>query len=155
MRFVPYDQISSQPNVIVDGAATKQTVLTLSHWPKSGTPIELRGDTSAEIVFNYLEQPRVHVDADVVSNNHFDEDGLIGIFSMVEPSTASRHRNLLVDAATAGDFGVYATRDAARMAMTLSAYAERETSPLPKDISRCRARRSVRGAVPRDAESAV
>lgn len=134
MRFVPYSQISSRPNIIVDGAATHRTILTLSHWPKSGTPAGLRGDTSAEIVFNYLDDARSRVDADVVSNNHFDEDGLIGIFSMVEPSIASRHRDLLIDAAKAGDFGVYATRDGARLAMTIGAYADRASSPLSQEI---------------------
>jgi hypothetical protein len=27
----------------------------------------------------YLDSPRFHVEADAVSNNHFDEDGLVGI----------------------------------------------------------------------------
>ena len=134
MRFVPYRDVSSVPNVIVDGAATQNTVLTLSHWPKSGTPAQLKGDTSAAIVFNYLDSPRFHVEADAVSNNHFDEDGLVGIFSLIDPSTATRHRALLLDTAQAGDFGVYADRRAARIAFTLAAYANAETSPLPGRI---------------------
>src|SRR6185295_977149 len=134
MRFLPYREVSSVPNVIVDGAATQNTILTLSHWPKSGTPPELRGDTSAEIVFHYLDSPRFHVHADVVSNNHFDEDGLVGIFTLVDPLTATRHRALLIDAAQAGDFGVFTDRQAARIAFTLSAYANAETSPLPSRI---------------------
>ena len=36
------------------GAALPDTVLTLSHWPKSGTPRALKADTSTGIVFNYL-----------------------------------------------------------------------------------------------------
>lgn len=128
MRFLPYDQASSVPNVIVDGAATVQTVLTLSHWPKSGTPAALKADTSAEIVFNYLDAPRWHVQAGAVSNNHFDEDGLIGIFAMIDPVTADRHRALLIDAARAGDFGVYTIRDAARIAFVIATLAEREAS---------------------------
>ncbi len=134
MRFLPYRDVSSVPNVIVDGAATQNTILTLSHWPKSGTPAELKGDTSAAIVFNYLDSPRFHVDADAVSNNHFDEDGLVGIFSLIDPSTATRHRALLLDTAQAGDFGVYADRRAARIAFTLAAYANADTSPLPGRI---------------------
>ena len=47
MRFSPYSETVSVPNVIVDGAANKSTLLTLSHWPKSGTPAELKADTSA------------------------------------------------------------------------------------------------------------
>lgn len=134
MRFLSYRDVSTVPNVIVDGAATQNTILTLSHWPKSGTPPELEGDTSAQIVFNYLDSPRFHVQADVVSNNHFDEDGLVGIFTLVEPSLATRHRALLLDAAQAGDFGVFADRNAARIVFTLSAYANTETSPLPSRV---------------------
>ena len=47
MRFLPYIRTSAIPNVIVDGARNDQTVLTLSHWPKSGSPEELKADTSA------------------------------------------------------------------------------------------------------------
>jgi hypothetical protein len=131
MRYLPYAQVRSVPNVIVDGARTENTILTLSHWPKSGTPAELKGDTSAKIVFNYLDSPKSHVEADAVSNNHFDEDGLVGIFAMLEPSIAERHRPLLLDVAQAGDFGIFQQREAARITFTLSAYADPETSPLP------------------------
>jgi len=85
-------------------------------------------------VFNYLDQPRFHVDAAVVSNNHFDEDGLIGIFALLEPVVAGQHRDLLLDVAQAGDFGVFAQRTAARIAFTLSAYADPDTSPLPGKV---------------------
>lgn len=131
MRFVPYTQIGSEPNVIVDGAATEGTVLTLSHWPKSGTPAALKGDTSTESVFKYLDTPRFHVPAEAVSNNHFDEDGLVGIFALLQPSLAIEHRDLLLDVAQAGDFGIFVRREAARIAFTLSAHADSDTSPLP------------------------
>ena len=134
MRFLPYDQLGSVPNVIVDGARTESTVLTLSHWPKSGTPTEVKGDTSTAIVFNYLDSPKLHVDADVVSNNHFDEDGLVGIFAMLEPAMAEHHRDMLVDVAQAGDFGIFVRREAARIAFTLSAYVDADTSPLPRSL---------------------
>jgi hypothetical protein len=134
MRFLPYDHIDSLPNVIVDGARSKHTILTLSHWPKSGTPFELKADTSAEIVFNYFDSPRFHVQADVVSNNHFDEDGLVGIFAMLAPAMAERHRDLLVGVAQAGDFGVFSDRRAARIVFTLSAYADADTSPLHSSL---------------------
>lgn len=134
MRFVPYDELRSEPNVIVDGAATGGTLLTLSHWPKSGTPLEFAADTSAEIVFKYLDRPSAHVDVGAVSNNHFDEDGLVGIFAMVDPATAFLHRDRLIAAATAGDFGVYSSREAARTAFTISAFADEKTSPLSKEI---------------------
>lgn len=134
MRFVPFDELDSSPNIIVDGAAGTGTVLTLSHWPKSGTPAGLKRDTSAEIVFAYLDSPSFQVQAEIASNNHFDEDGLIGIYALLDPATADHHRALLIDSAKAGDFGVYERRDAARIAFAISACADSETSPLPPEI---------------------
>ena len=75
MRYLPHAAASSEPNVIVDGTANDRTLITLSHWRRSGTPADLMADTSTGIVFNYLDRPDLHVPADVVSNNHFDEDG--------------------------------------------------------------------------------
>src|SRR5262245_43271147 len=134
MRFVAYNDASSVPNVIVDGRATGGTVLTLSHWPKSGTPAALRGDTSTAIVFNYIDKPPRHAKAEAVSNNHFDEDGLVGIFALLDPAEAVRRRDLLIDVASAGDFGVFHRREAARIAFTLHAHAEAGLSPLPTEI---------------------
>lgn len=134
MRFVPFHQLDSTPNIIVDGAAGPGTILTLSHWPKSGTAKELKRDTSAEIVFAYLDSPGFHAPAEIVSNNHYDEDGLVGIFAILEPRFAQAHRELLIDVASAGDFGVYQRRDAARIAFAIAAYADPDTSPLPKEI---------------------
>ena len=134
MRFLAYGVVSSVPNVIVDGSRTQGTILTLSHWPRSGTPAALKGDTSAEIVFKHLDSSEFHVQADVVSNNHFDEEGLAGIFTMIAPSTADRCRQLLLDVAQAGDFCVFAGRDAARITFTLSTHANADTSPLPRGI---------------------
>ncbi|MDP7452920.1 MAG: hypothetical protein QGE95_11700, partial [Arenicellales bacterium] len=87
-EFVPYEALGESPNIIVDGAPNDFTVLTLSHWPKSGTPIELKRDTSAEIAFAYLDTPTFHRNVDVISNNHFDEDGLVGLFTLLDPQLA-------------------------------------------------------------------
>jgi hypothetical protein len=121
MRYKPYEEAAREPNIIVDGAATQNTVLTLSHWPRSGTPPALLADTSAAIAFKYLETPAYHVKADVVSNNHFDEDGLFGMYALLNPDFSHAHRELMLDAASAGDFGFYTRRDAARIAMTVTA----------------------------------
>jgi hypothetical protein len=130
MKYVPYQQLGERPHVVVDGAANDHTVLSLSHWPHSGTPAELAADLSAQIVLRYLDRPELHVSADVVSNNHFDEDGLVGVWAMVNPEEAQRRRDLLVDIAAAGDFGTFRDRRAARAAFTISAYADPDQSPL-------------------------
>jgi hypothetical protein len=112
----------------------ESTLITLSHWPKSGTPKALKADSSAEIVFNYLDSPEFHVEAQAVSNNHFDEDGLVGVYALVEPQKALAHRQLLIDVAWAGDFGVCRDRTAARIAFAIGAHYDPARSPLDRAI---------------------
>ena len=130
MRYVPYEELDGRANVIVDGSGCAGTVLTLSHWPGSRTAAPLQADLSAEIVMRYLEHPQLQVDADAVSNNHFDEDGLMGVFALVDPDTARAHKDLLVDTARAGDFGWSHTRHAARISFAISTLVDPEVSPL-------------------------
>ena len=138
MRFLPYNDTSSIPNIIVDGTANEGTVLTLSHWRQSGTPEDLMADTSAEIVFKYLDSPRHRANADIVSNNHFDQDGLVGVFALIDSELALQHRDLLIDVAEAGDFGVFKDRTAARIVFTIAAFCDPKTSPLPEHIFKLR-----------------
>ena len=134
MKYVPDSQLSGVPNVIVDGAGQEDTVLTLSHWPGSGSPAEFRADTSTEMVLNYLstsgarEQYAPKVRA--VSNNHFDEDGLCSVWAMLNPKQALKLRQLLVDVATAGDFDTYRRPQAAKVVFTIRSHADPETSPV-------------------------
>ena len=121
--------------MIVDGAATDHTVLTLSHWPHSGTPAELADDLSAQIVFRYLDRPDLKAGADIVSNNHIDEDGLVSVWAMVNPEEAQLRRDLLIDVAAAGDFGTYQDRRAARIAFAISTYADPDQSPLGSELA--------------------
>jgi hypothetical protein len=82
------------------------------------------------MAFAYLGAFDRHGDAEVVSNNHFDQDGLVGLFALVAPTEALARRDLLVEVARAGDFAVTASRRAARISMALSAFADPERSPL-------------------------
>ena len=134
MQFVPYEELAGTPNVIVDGSGGADTVLTLSHWPGSRTTESLQADLSAEIVIRYLQQPALHVDVDAVSNNHFDEDGLMGVFALVEPTTALAQKELLIDVARAGDFGWSHTRDGARISFAISTLVDPEVTPLDRSL---------------------
>jgi hypothetical protein len=132
MRFVPYTELDDEPNVIVDGAGTVNTLLTLSHWPGSRVPPSLAADLSAEIVMKYLEQPELHVDAEAVSNNHFDQDGLMGVWALVDPERAVARHDVLIDVARAGDFAWSLSRDAARIAFTIASLLDtRQTTGDP------------------------
>ncbi|MBA2282625.1 MAG: hypothetical protein M3527_04260 [Actinomycetota bacterium] len=123
MRFAPYHRLDGAPNVIVDGAPTDGTVLSISHWPNLPSPPGLEDDTSALMAFRYLRRPDLHVDAELVSNNHFDQDGLVSTFALVEPEKALAREEVLVDLAAAGDFATYRHRQAARASMVVSAFA--------------------------------
>ena len=130
MRYRPYADAAAVPNVIVDGARTPATVLALSHWPHSPVPPGLEADLSAQMAFGYLARPDLQVSADVVSNNHFDQDGLVSVLALVDPPAALERRDVLVDVAAAGDFATYRYRDAARVSMTIAAYSDPDRSPL-------------------------
>lgn len=133
MRYVAYEEMGGEPNIVVDGTGTDGTAIVLSHWKGSGTPADLADDLSTQIVFRYLSHPEHHVFAEMVSNNHFDEDGLCGIYAIVHPDDALARRQQIVDVARAGDFGVVRDRQAARISMALTAFEDAERSPLPAD----------------------
>jgi len=130
LAFVPYHLLDGVPNVVVDGSATEGTTLTLSHWPHSVAPPGLEADLSAQMALAYLDRWDLHQPAAIVSNNHFDQDGLVSVFALVEPETAMAHREFMVDVAAAGDFATYRHRDAARVSMVISAFGDPTRSPL-------------------------
>ena len=130
MKYVPWDELNGRTSIIVDGYPAEGTVLTLSHWKGSGSPSDLADDLSTQIAFRYLDRPDLAVEAEAVSNNHFDEDGLSGIFAVLNPSEALARRERVIQVASAGDFDVFSDRDAARVAFALGAFADEDRSPL-------------------------
>jgi hypothetical protein len=86
---------------LVPGAA-----LDLTHWQGNHTPHRYKADTSTEIALNFAASPEASgqwADA-VVVNNHFDTDGLLSIWVLLDPKQAFAYRELLIAAAEAGDF---------------------------------------------------
>lgn len=131
--FVPAGDLAGAPHVVVDGARLPGTVLSLSHWPRAGTPPALAADTSAEIVDRYLRAGAAGPEVAVVTNNHYDEDGLFGIWMLLErPAEGAPQRRLAIAAAEAGDFGTWTDPWAARAAIAAMAMAERATTPFPE-----------------------
>jgi hypothetical protein len=131
-RFLPHDEVGGAPHVVVDGARLQGTALSLSHWPDSGTPPGLAADTSAGIVDRYLCAGAAGPEVGLATNNHFDEDGLLGLWLLLErPAEADPRRALALAAAEAGDFGTWRDPWAARCALAAMAMAERATTPFP------------------------
>lgn len=131
LRYEPYEATESVPNVVVDGSPNAATTLSLTHWPGLPAPEGLADDSSAQIAFRYIDRGAdLHGAAEVVTNNHFDQDGLVSAFVLIEPEEAMRRRALLEDVAAAGDFATYRDRTAARVSTVLSAFTDPERSPL-------------------------
>lgn len=128
MRYGDYGASAEVANIVVDGSPNAGTVLTLTHWPGIPAPPGMARDLSAEMAFAYLDDPPEHPPADIVTNNHFDQDGLVSIFALCHPDEALRHRELLIDVAAAGDFATYHDRRAARASMVLAHRGAAETS---------------------------
>jgi hypothetical protein len=129
-RFAGYSASATEPNVVVDGSPNDGTVLTLTHWPGFPQPAGFQFDLSAEMAFHYLVAPIDHPPAEIVTNNHFDQDGLVGLHALVDPELSLRHRQLLIDVAEAGDFATFRDRRAARASMVIDGYADAERSPI-------------------------
>lgn len=131
LRYEAYDAAVDRPNVVVDGSPNAATVLSLTHWPGIASPPDTEADLSAQMAFRYLDRGAdLHGDAELVTNNHFDQDGLVAVHALSAPDHALAHRDLLEDLAAAGDFGTYRFREAARLSMVVHAFADPERSPV-------------------------
>ncbi len=120
MRFKPYFECDGVPNIVVDGTPHKDSNLVLSHWIDSGTDPKWMRDTSTEIVLDFIEEHGVPKDIEYVTNDHYDQDGLLGIYALLEPSYSLKNRDLFVEIAEAGDFGKYKDRKAVRISIAIA-----------------------------------
>lgn len=131
LRFAGYEASAGVANVVVDGSPNASTVLVLSHWPGLASPAGVEADSSCQMVFRYLDRGAdLHGDAGIVTNNHFDQDGLAGIYPLTDPEDGMRRRAQLEGLAIAGDFGVASDRTSARISAAVSALSDPQSSPL-------------------------
>ncbi|MBC6607333.1 hypothetical protein H8B13_10930 [Hymenobacter sp. BT188] len=102
--FVPFAEAKQQPTILVDSTGL-QAALVLAHWRGAATPVALRDDTSSGSVLRALRALHTPgMEAQAVSANHFDVDGFVGVWSLLNPALALRHEPLLRLVATLGDF---------------------------------------------------
>ena len=103
-RFVPFAQLRRQPTIVVDSTGLG-AALTLAHWRGAATPVALRDDTSAGSCLRALHAPATPgLEASAVTANHFDIDGFIGVWALLNPELALAHETLLQLVAVLGDF---------------------------------------------------
>jgi hypothetical protein len=104
-EFVESSYSGVEPAISCDGLVPGAS-LHLTHWQGNKTPRRFKADTSTEIALNFASSPEAALEwADaVVINNHFDTDGVLAAWALLEPERALANRGLLVAAAEAGDF---------------------------------------------------
>jgi len=121
MRFEFYnDGLENVPKLSVDGVVPNS--VHFSHWEGNETPGEVKADTSTEIALNLVGSPNkvaLTHGIDLATNNHFDTDGVLSIWTVLSGEPALDLRDKLIPAAEAGDFSELMTENAVRASIVI------------------------------------
>ena len=121
MKFEFYSEaIAGMPKLSVDG--TVDNAIHFSHWQGNKTPASVKADTSTEIALNVVGAPNrgeLTQGIELVTNNHFDTDGVLSVWTMLNPERALPLRDKLIAAAEAGDFSEFSSVDAMRASIII------------------------------------
>ena len=121
MRFEFYTEaLDNVPKLSVDG--TVDNSIHFSHWEGNRTPAEVKADTSTEIALNLAASPnraQLTNEIELVTNNHFDTDGVLSVWTVLNGERALPYRELLIAAAEAGDFSEYSSDDGVRVSIAI------------------------------------
>lgn len=131
--------LSPEETVCVDG--TVQGLRCVSHWPGAVVPKELQHDLSTGMALSYArmsasERARVLGHFSIVTNDHYDTDGVLSAFSLIAPRESLAHADLMLRAAAAGDLRTYQGEDALSLDLTVWALAASPRSPLAARLAR-------------------
>src|SRR5215813_5821111 len=104
MRFEFYhDGLADVPKLSVDG--TVDNAVHFSHWRGNLTDPSIKADTSTEIALNLVASPKrdeLTRGIELVTNNHFDTDGVLSVWTVLTGETSLALREQLIAAAEAG-----------------------------------------------------
>ncbi|MDQ3133628.1 MAG: hypothetical protein M3Q76_02340 [Acidobacteriota bacterium] len=121
MRFEYYHAgLEETPKLSIDGVVPH--AVHFSHWQGNETPAELKADTSTEIALNLVASPRreeLTRGIDLVTNNHFDTDGVLSVWTVLTGDRALDLREALIPAAESGDFSAYTNEQAIRASIVI------------------------------------
>jgi hypothetical protein len=140
MRFEFYsDAIANVPKLSVDG--TVDNAIHFSHWNGNKTPQSVKADTSTETVLNVVAAPNRNEltrSIDLVTNNHFDTDGVLSVWAMLTGERALDLRDRLIAAAEAGDFSEFSSVDGVRASIVIQGSdspIDKSGSPLAQQVA--------------------
>jgi uncharacterized protein DUF6687 len=133
MRFEFYHSgLDGIPKLSVDGTVSNS--IHFSHWEGNKTPAEVKADTSTEIVLNLVASPNrneLTEGIELVTNNHFDTDGVLSVWTALTGAQALELRDKLIPAAEAGDFCEFTNEAAVRASIIIQG----SDQPSPGDES--------------------
>lgn len=138
MRFRQYTpDLENVDKIVVDGNKCGLGI-QLSHWPGNTTPAPFKADLSVDIVLCLLASPDSlnHLsNLFWVTNDHYDTDGLLAIWALLNPTEAPDHIPALQAAAEAGDFYEFTSPRAVQFDLLVRAFESLERSPLAAQIA--------------------
>jgi hypothetical protein len=121
MRFEYYHAgLDDVRKLSVDGTVSNS--IHFSHWEGNRTPPTVKADTSTEIALNLVGSPQreqLTEGVELVTNNHFDTDGVLSVWTVMTGERALELREKLIAAAEAGDFSEYSSKDGVRASIVI------------------------------------
>src|SRR5258707_14185796 len=106
MRFEFYHAgIDEVPKLSVDGTVAHS--VHFSHWQGNQTPPEVKADTLTEIALNLVVSPhrsRLTQNIELVTNNHFDTDGVVAGWNILTGERALEYWQHLNNGAESDDY---------------------------------------------------
>src|SRR5262245_9061204 len=92
-EFVEESYTGDCPAISCDGLVPGAG-LDLTHWQSNRTPARYKADTSTEIALNFVvSREAVEQWANAVAvNNHFDTDGVLSVWTLLDPEKAFSRR---------------------------------------------------------------
>jgi hypothetical protein len=121
MRFEYYHAgLDDVPKLSVDGTVANS--IHFSHWQGNRTPLAVKADTSTEIALNLVGSPNARAltqGIELVTNNHFDTDGVLSVWTMLNGTRSLPLAARLIAAAEAGDFSEYSTEAGVRASIVI------------------------------------
>ena len=133
MRFQFYSEaLDHIPKLSVDGTVSNS--IHFSHWEGNTTPLEVKADTSTEIALKLVASPNraaLTNNIDLVVNNHFDTDGALSVWTVLNGERALEFRDLLVSAAEAGDFSDHSSDDGVRVSIAIQGADQASPNNIP------------------------
>lgn len=137
MVFYFYQEtMKGVPKLSIDGLVPQS--YHLSHWKGNQTPAPLKADTSTEIVLRYLAHPNPKIffpSVNIITNNHFDTDGLLAVWALLNPKKAEPMAGRIIAAAEAGDFSSFSSEEGVQMNLLIDALSSSPESPFASQLT--------------------